>query len=295
VLVATCPRCDGGLPERAHFCTGCGLRLDGGLPPTSAAPISPPQLLACPVCGASNAASRRRCGRCDDDLHATPAASRARVASPAALLEAPPVDDGPTMHGQSGAPIVFSVVVTVAGLAILGVMGSMLHASGDVGVFAATGVAPPPTEVSVPVSSVRASSVAGTIDGEAFEPANLLDGDPTTVWRDGTDGSGVGEWVELRLDGTPEVNRLVLWNGDQRAGAFAGTTRAVRIRIDVDDRMFTAELLEVDGPQAVDLPETVAASSVRVTMLEIFDGAGNLAISDIELRGPPPSGADAED
>lgn len=285
-----CPRCDAEQASGTNFCTRCGYDLAPVSPsePAQPRPGAQPGFVACHTCGATNAASRRRCGRCGVDLSGQADAGAA-----------PPEEPGPEEEvwpEESGSPVVFIAAITVAALAIVGVIVTILSASG-------IGFQPDPDEtpaqddeVVLPVSSVRASSVLSPSGGADHEPENLLDGDPATPWREAASGDGIGEWVELELEGSPEVSRLLIWNGDQRDGRYGATSRASRVRIELGDRTFTADLLDVEGPQAVDLPELVEAPSVRVTIVAVVEGSGDsdVALSDIEVRGPPPPSSDAE-
>jgi hypothetical protein len=69
------------------------------------------------------------------------------------------------------------------------------------------------------------------------------------------------------------------------------------VRIDLGDRSFSADLLDVDGAQAVDLPEAVQASSVRITITAVRSRPGGdpaAAISEIEVRGPESNPTDVD-
>ena len=52
--------------------------------------------------------------------------------------------------------------------------------------------------------AVRAASVLDDQGENSYGPEHLVDGDPTTAWCEGVEGSGVGSWVELRFQGTPK-------------------------------------------------------------------------------------------
>jgi hypothetical protein len=210
-----------------------------------------------------------------------------------------PEDDVSDASGQDweddehGSPVVFVAAIAVAGAAIIGVIFTILTASGVL--TRDDDVADEPEEEVLAVSSIRASSVLDPVDGETFAPENLLDDDPATVWIEAASGRGVGEWIELELGGTREVTRLLVWNGDQREGEFSSSSRVGQVRIEIGERTFTADLLDIRGPQAIDLPEVVEASSLRVTILEVAAGgtrSDEAALSGIEVRGPPRTASD---
>lgn len=291
-----CPRCDAEHEGQPNFCTRCGYALAAGaasLSPGASAPASPgtsgpapgpaeTRFVACPACGATNAASRHACGRCGDALDGDET-SGAR--------SEPAMEDVGDEEAPNGSPVVFVAAVSLAAVAIVGVILTVLSASG-VGPFARP--AAEPEELAVAVSSVRASSVRPPAGGVASDAEHLVDGDVGTAWRESASGDGVGEWVELQLEGTPSVSRLLVWNGDQRDGAFAAGARPAEVRIDAGDRTFTADLLDIDGPQAIDLPEVVDASVIRLTIAAVEPGEGGVAISEIEVRGPPPEAGDTD-
>jgi uncharacterized OB-fold protein len=283
---APCPRCGAEQPPDRRFCTSCGYAL-GDAPEVPAAPARPtaePRFVACPACGATNAASRRRCGRCHGDLaddQPAPAAGR---------IDGAAEDEVATgAAGDRGSPLVFAAAIAVAAAAILGVILTILSASG-VGPLATPVADPLEPDVPIAFVAVRASSVLPAVDGEDHEPENLVDADPTTAWREAASGDGRGEWFELQLAGNPAVERLLLWIGHQGEGRFAQVSRPASVRIDLGDRTFTADLLDVDG-----LPEAVEASTVRVTVLAVTPADdANLAVSQVEVRGTLAPDADGE-
>jgi hypothetical protein len=140
------------------------------------------------------------------------------------------------------------------------------------------------------IRGARASSELPPSGDVTYEAANVLDGDDETAWSEGVSGDGVGEWIELELNGAGEVSRLVIWNGYQKGEQFEDNARVDRVRIELGDRRFDADLLDVRGPQAVDLPQTVRTDRVRLTIMSVHEGRryADAALSGIELRGPPP-------
>lgn len=195
----------------------------------------------------------------------------------------------PAETEDRGTPALFIIAVTLAGLAIVGVLLTMLSARG-IGLFAGppepTG---PPEPVALDVRGVDASTALPPSGDVTYAPANVVDDDAETAWLEGASGDGDGEWLELFLAQPAPISRLVVWNGYQKGEHFSDNARLSRVRIDVGDRTFNADLLDIRGPQAVDLPETVVADRVRVTIVEVYPGQryDDAAVSRIEIRGPP--------
>lgn len=50
------------------------------------------------------------------------------------------------------------------------------------------------------LKSINISSVLPELNGIDYDKSNLFDGDYTTAWVEGSDGQGIGEWIEIELD-----------------------------------------------------------------------------------------------
>ncbi len=67
------------------------------------------------------------------------------------------------------------------------------------------------------VREVTASSVMPADADGSYEPLSVADGLVDSMWCEGTEGDGAGEWLEFRFDGTPRIGRLALVNGNGSA------------------------------------------------------------------------------
>lgn len=301
-----CARCGAEPTAGARFCTGCGEPLAarvggaGGRPGDAGedpwAPVRGPagaRLVHCPACDGANAASRPFCGRCGVALRPGAEQGALVLPDPALRERAGAAGGAPAEPREGGVPATLLVVTVLAALAIIGVLLTILSARG-VGLFAGPGVPPTPgAPVPVEPAAARASSMVPPSGDVTYGPENLLDGDETTAWKEGAASDGTGEWVELRFDREIAVSRLLVWNGDQRPGRFAEHNRVASARLEVGDRAFTADLLDVEGPQAVDLPEPVLADRVRVVVLDVHAGDRyeDTALSRLEVHvRPAPDG-----
>jgi hypothetical protein len=281
----TCPRC-GAESEGGNFCTRCGqdLQPDRAVVTPDPRPVDVrPELRTCDACGAPNAISRRWCARCraplDEDVAVAESPADPELARDAG-------DPGP-VGPQSETPAALVLVTLLAGLVVLGVVLTLLNARG-IGWFAGPEPEPVPgAPVEIAVVAVRASSSLPSSGDVTYGPENLIDGDPTSAWNEAASGAGVGEWVELILERTVPVTRLLIWNGYQKGAQFEDNARVAVVDIDLGDRTLTAELLDVRGPQAVDLPDPIAADRIRLTIRRVHEGEryGDAAISEIEVYG----------
>jgi hypothetical protein len=179
------------------------------------------------------------------------------------------------------------IVTAVAGSVILAVVLTLLAARGF-------GLLPPPgsTEIAsaadefvrVGVASVTASSVLPAAGDVTYEAMNLIDGRAETAWNEGARGA-VGESVELRLVQEEPVARVLVWNGYQKGDQFERNGRVRTLLIEAGQRRFTVDLLNVQGSQAVDLPEPVPTRTVRLTIQGIYEGARypDTALSEVQI------------
>ena len=233
-----------------------------------------PRLVACPSCGAPNAGSRTACGRCHGDLADGPDAPQGGG------------EDDPNADGEaerpSGLLIATTAIAVLAGIAVL------------VALLSARGVGPLATDAGdvlgdaelAPIAAVRASSERRPSDDVSYVAEHVADGDTATAW---VAEDGGEPWIELELVDVAEVTGLVLWNGNQADGAFARHDRIAELRIETDERTFEVDLLDSRGPLAIDLPEPVPASQVRLVALEVFSGdeVPGPALSRVVVRVQP--------
>lgn len=232
-----------------------------------------PRLVACPSCGAPNAASRARCACCKQDLHTDPSSSANDVVAP----QAPEDSEGPSVL-----LVVATVIAVVAGIAV---MTAILSAQG-IGPFAPDVAEVLREEETADVVDVRASSELVSENGPGFSAGNVVDGDSETAW---VAASEAPAWIELELGEVTDVHGVVIWNGYQAGERFGRHDRVSSLTIETDDRRFTVDLLDTRGPLSVDLPEAVPASRVRLIAEEVFSGdeTAGPAFSLVEVRTRP--------
>ncbi len=258
---------------------------------TEQGPTQGPELLSCPTCGAPNSPHRVLCGRCGDDLETgesgvAPRPTPAR-STPGGTDELPP-----TRSRSRRAWVVVVVLGALIGSAI-GLVVWLRSDDGGTAADARPAFAPAlytddPQELQV--AQVSASSRLSPEGSISYEPAQAIDGDPTTAWNEGAEGSGEGEQLRLDLTGPSWVERIVLRNGYQKDDrAFFDNARAARVLVRFDAASYVVDLADQVGEQAVTLPEPTLTTSVVVEVVEAIPGQqyDDLAISEIGLIGWP--------
>ena len=326
-----CPECDTGLEAGARFCRHCGAPTDDPDRTDAHAPVSgatrtdadetashtPEDLETsviatpsaeegasrdCPSCGAPNSPRRELCGRCGVDLETgvtPPRAAEDEQPSPARRAGAA----GPERRGShawlvglGALGVVVAVVVglTVAGLGPLAGGPSLPDAEFDTDDYSDE------PEVLV-LSDIATSSALEPSGGESYDATQMVDDDPTTAWN--SDGSqaedGVGETIDLFFADPVWVQRLVFNNGFQRdAETYADNARIRRADVLLDGGERLSIRLEDLGlqRQAIELPEPLLTTTVRIQVTETFPGDTypDLAVSDIALDGWHARGEDVE-
>jgi hypothetical protein len=286
VLADACPRCATALDGAARFCTTCGAPRGrpavGDQPPVARVGVVEPPFVHCAACEAPNAASRSRCARCGAGLSAVSpgTAAETSAAVPAAAAGSPAAEGGAR---------VFTGAAVLAAVAIVAALGALLWLRGSERLDPVVGV---PGPEPAPVSGATASTTPPATATATFEPANLLDGDHRTAWvAAAEDGQGeAGQWVELALAEPVAVSRIVVWNGYQAAERFAEYGRVTQVRLELGAERLTADVLDLEGPQAIDLPEPIETDRLRLELLEVVPGArfDSAALSRVDVVAAEP-------
>ncbi len=245
------------------------------------------ELVACPSCGASNAARRLQCGRCDTRLHPAPE-HPADVGDEEdqdwVLVPATPTDPGTAAprrrrRGAALAVITFGVVVgTVLGLAAG--MGVGPFATDEPVSFDAMAYPDDPT---MRRPATASSSSTADPDGErVFDPGKTVDDDLGTAWR--ADGEGEGALLRHGYVAPVWVTRIEVATGDQVDDAvFAAAGRVTEAMVDLGTMQVEATLAGVEGVQVLRLPRPVLTDEIT---WEVTDLVGEpAAISEVRYVG----------
>ena len=253
----------------------------------------------CPSCGAPNSARRELCGRCGADLETGGSLPRPSERTPSQPADPPP--DAPSARRWVapvlGVVLLIGIIVLALGLAGLGPF------AGQVGMPSAEfdGQAYTGDPEDLLLTDIAARTTLEDTGGENFDAAQMADDNPDTAWNN--DGErfedGVGEVIDLFLSEPAWVERVLVTNGYQLdSDTYAANARVKRAGISFDGgERVVANLLDLGlERQAVELPEPLLTTTVRIEVLESFPGDTypDLAVSDLELEGWTAQGDDIE-
>jgi uncharacterized OB-fold protein len=331
-LLPACPDCGTDATPGGRFCRVCGAPLDatepgrgrpfpaGGVRATEAEDDETtgelPQMSrdtaaaltdqagmpmrSCKNCGAPNSSRRELCGRCGADLDTGELTARP---DPRPYTQRPAAEAEPDRARRWAAP-----VVAVLGVAALVLIGLALAGLGpfdrgptlaDVA-FDEDRYTDEPSRL--PLANIATLSALPDQGSESFAPTQMVDDDPSTAWNsDGGGGGpeqGIGERIDIDLAEPAWIQRVVVANGDQRdPDTYAANARVRRAQLTLDGGItFVVNLLDEGiSEQAVDLRQPVLTTSLRLEVLDVFEGDTHpdLAISDLAFEGWAADGEDA--
>ncbi|MHB1343675.1 MAG: discoidin domain-containing protein [Thermoleophilia bacterium] len=85
-------------------------------------------------------------------------------------------------------------------------------------------------------TSTFASSTLPAEGENDYRDRNIADGRLSTAWSEGAEGAGVGEWVQLDLNGPTTLAAIEIANGYQKdERRFRGNPRVERLRVEYSD------------------------------------------------------------
>ena len=141
-----------------------------------------------------------------------------------------------------------------------------------------------------PFSSYASSSLVD----DGYVPSNTVDGSLNTVWQEGADGGGAGEWIRYDFDGeSTQISSIGIYSGDARSQKhYYNNGRPVEIAIvfynggDVvtETLNYVCED-EVFEMQYINLNKPVEVTSVEIQLVDVVEGTyfSDACISEVEF------------
>ncbi len=135
-------------------------------------------------------------------------------------------------------------------------------------------------------TAAAASSTLRATQTNSYGVTNLLDGDLSTAWNEGSDGNGIGEWVQFNFSQDVVLSRVEIANGYQRDDdRYFGNPRVQSLRIEYSNG--TSQLVDLlDSRQLqIVIPTREPITSVRFVIVAVYSGAewDDTALSEVRF------------
>ena len=125
-----------------------------------------------------------------------------------------------------------------------------------------------------------------------YKASNVADRDTKTAWAEGGQGSGAGEWLELRPEAPKPLSAIFIAPGYAESDAlFAANARPKTVRIELNgERQFTGQIPDRNfGFQGYRIPVSgyeKPVKSVRLTFEDVWPGktSDDLCVTDVWLE-----------
>ncbi|MBQ5674735.1 MAG: hypothetical protein IIV45_06580, partial [Lachnospiraceae bacterium] len=130
------------------------------------------------------------------------------------------------------------------------------------------------------VDTIATTSSLADYKDKSYGSDKLIDGDATTPWVEGVDGTGEGEQITIRLSEPTNVYGILLYNGYLESDdlhAKNGTVtrvsvdfgKGVVVKKDVEDLTY---YVEDPVPDKIELEESVMTDEIVITILDAQSG-----------------------
>lgn len=136
-------------------------------------------------------------------------------------------------------------------------------------------------------ASVVATSELTPQAGSRYDAQNLLDGDGTTAWCEGTPDVGLGQEVQFQFAAPVTLQRVSVVNGYGKGDRFESNARARDVQVITSDRWSDVATLRDDhSVQDLPVPPT-ATTSYTVRIVSAYPGSrfSDLCLSDLDFYG----------
>lgn len=143
---------------------------------------------------------------------------------------------------------------------------------------------------------VSASSFLKESGGYSYNPKNAFDGNMASTWQEGVDGSGIGQWLEVKFAESKFVD-IFMVNGfnhsdDKYGDLYDANCRVSRIKISYGanlEQSVTTDLM--DGVKEFQkIAGGIQSTRFRFTILDVYKGSKwqDTAISEIKFTAFDP-------
>jgi len=143
------------------------------------------------------------------------------------------------------------------------------------------------------ITGTSASSSTPGDENVNYEPANLTDGKQSSVWAEGAEGSGLGSWVQVDLDGEQTITGLRLWNGNWYTHDFwERHSRIKDLEVEFSDGSIEKFVLKDQKlPEEIRFSKAKKTSSVKLKIRGVYSGNtfSDTCLSEIKVFDDAPN------
>ena len=128
----------------------------------------------------------------------------------------------------------------------------------------------------------------GILKQSDFGHKQGVDGSLRTAWAEDVGGSGKDEWFELKLAKTTQVKTLSVWPGNLGRGtkSFNQYSRPRTIKVELDGKIINEAFRFQDIAQRVDIPINSTGKTIRITIIDAYEGVvhSDLCIAELAVN-----------
>ncbi|MCP3924995.1 MAG: VWA domain-containing protein [Desulfobacterales bacterium] len=134
-------------------------------------------------------------------------------------------------------------------------------------------------------ASSRKNGLMG--DRSPYSPQNVIDGNKSTNWIEGVDGSGISEWISLNFDETVKADKFVI----KAPAGYAKLPKRISVVVNDEEKRFynlTGTSFTGDFGHEVEINtfkiiiENASGSSIGISEVELFGGKPSMLVKPIQ-------------
>lgn len=141
-------------------------------------------------------------------------------------------------------------------------------------------------------AGVQASSSLADAEGVSYAVKNVTDQKQSTVWVEGEDGSGLGSWVQVDLQGEQTVTAIKIWNGNWYTWDFWQRHNRVKdLEVEFSDgSKQTVTLKDEMTPEVVrfDKPHKTTFVKLRIKGINRGSTFNDTCLSELQVMDDEP-------
>ncbi len=145
----------------------------------------------------------------------------------------------------------------------------------------------------VDIVDISASSTYPETKGVKYDAKNLKDHKQASAWFEGDDGSGLGSYIEVKLDGTQTITGFRIWNGYWLTyDMWQRNNRVKTLEVELaDGTEHSFELTDEMKPEEIRFPSPVSTDKLTFRIKGIHRGNtfNDTAISELQVLDGQPS------